>query len=119
MTDVVPTFMRVAPIFGVRDVSAALAYYESLGFRTRSYDSGVYGFSTRDGIEFHLGSIAAGQQWTRTTAYLYVDDADGLAAEWRAAGAEVHGPEDTDWGQHEGALVDLDGNVIRFGSPIQ
>jgi glyoxalase/bleomycin resistance protein/dioxygenase superfamily protein len=52
------------------------------------------------------------------TAYLYVTDADALAAEWRAAGAEVHGPEDTPWGQHEGALVDPDGNIIRFGSPI-
>ena len=29
----------------------------------------------------------------------------------------MHGPEDTEWGQHEGALVDPDGNVIRFGSP--
>ena len=27
-------------------------------------------------------------------------------------------PEDTEWGQHEGAVVDLDGNVLRFGSPI-
>ena len=34
-------------------------------------------------------------------------------------GAEVHGPEDTEWGQHEAALVDPDGNVIRFGSPMQ
>jgi catechol 2,3-dioxygenase-like lactoylglutathione lyase family enzyme len=102
----------------VRDVVAALAYYEALGFRTRSYDEGIYGFATRDGVEFHLGSIPAGHEWTRTTAYLYVDNADQLAAEWRAAGAEVHGPEDTNWGQHEGALVDIDGNVIRFGSPM-
>ena len=112
------TLKRVAPIFGVRDVDAALAYYETLGFRTRSYDDGIYGFAVRDGIQFHLRSLPLGHEWTRTTAYLYVDDADALAAEWRAAGAEVHGPEDTEWGQHEGALVDLDGNVIRFGSPL-
>jgi uncharacterized glyoxalase superfamily protein PhnB len=112
-------FERVAPIFGVRDVGAALAYYEALGFRTRSYGDGIYGFAARDGIEFHLGSLPTDHEWTRTTAYLYVDDADRLAQEWRAAGAEVHGPEDTEWGQHEGALVDLDGNVIRFGSPMQ
>jgi catechol 2,3-dioxygenase-like lactoylglutathione lyase family enzyme len=111
-------FERVAPIFGVRDVNAALVYYETLGFHTRSYDGGIYGFATRDGIEFHLGSLPLGHDWTRTAAYLYVDDADPLAEEWRAAGAEVHGPEDTAWGQHEGALVDLDGNVIRFGSPM-
>jgi uncharacterized glyoxalase superfamily protein PhnB len=51
-------------------------------------------------------------------AYLFVEDADELAAQWRAAGVRVHGPQDTEWGQHEGAVVDPDGNVIRFGSPI-
>jgi hypothetical protein len=49
---------------------------------------------------------------------LFVEDADVLADEWRAAGADVHGSEDTEWDQHEGALVDPDGNVIRFGSPV-
>jgi uncharacterized glyoxalase superfamily protein PhnB len=46
-------------------------------------------------------------------------DADELAAAWRSAGVEVHAPEDTEWGQHEGAVVDPDGNVIRFGSPMR
>jgi len=27
-------------------------------------------------------------------------------------------PEDTEWGKHEGVLIDPDGNVIRFGSPV-
>jgi uncharacterized glyoxalase superfamily protein PhnB len=27
-------------------------------------------------------------------------------------------PEDTEWGQHEGAVVDPDGNVLRLGSPL-
>jgi len=31
----------------------------------------------------------------------------------------VHGPEDTEWGKHEGAVVDPDGNVIRFGSGVR
>jgi len=110
---------RVAPILGVRDVGAAIAFYERLGFTTRKYDGAPYGFATRDGFELHLGGVPAGQEWTRTTAYFYVDDADELATEWRAAGAEVHGPEDTEWGQHEAALVDPDGNVLRFGSPMQ
>lgn len=52
------------------------------------------------------------------SAYLFADDADQLATAWRAAGVEVHTPQDTEWGQHEGALVDPDGNVIRFGSPM-
>ncbi|MDT3440337.1 MULTISPECIES: VOC family protein [unclassified Pseudofrankia] len=48
-----------------------------------------------------------------------VDDADDLAAEWRSAGVEIHSPEDTDWGQREGAVIDPEGNVLRFGSPIR
>ena len=42
-----------------------------------------------------------------------------LARQWRDAGGDVRLPEDTEWGQHEGALVDPDGNVIRFGSPMK
>jgi uncharacterized glyoxalase superfamily protein PhnB len=41
-----------------------------------------------------------------------------LARAWLAAGGDVRLPQDTEWGQHEGVLVDPDGNVIRFGSPV-
>jgi uncharacterized glyoxalase superfamily protein PhnB len=52
------------------------------------------------------------------TAYLFVEDADALAETWRKAGADVRPPQDTEWRQHEGVLIDPDGNVIRFGSPM-
>lgn len=108
---------RVAPIFGAQDVDAALAFYRRLGFRVRAYPGGGYGFVARDDVEIHVdqlpeGAAASGQ------AYIWVDDADEVAATCRSAGADVRPPEDTPWGQHEGALVDPDGNVIRFGSPI-
>lgn len=108
---------RVAPIFAVRDLAASMAYYQRLGFAVRAWVRGAYGFATRDDIEIHLGVVADDKR-RAASAYLFVDDADELAREWRAAGAEVHGPEDTEWHQHEGALVDPDGNVIRFGSPV-
>jgi len=112
------TFKRIAPIFAVRDLRAAMAHYTRLGFSTRDYEGGGYGFATRDGIEIHLG-VVSGKDRRIGSAYLFVDDADELCATWRAAGVDVHAPEDTEWGQHEGAVVDPDGNVIRFGSPIQ
>ncbi|HZQ76951.1 MAG TPA: VOC family protein [Acidimicrobiia bacterium] len=112
------SFKRIAPIFAVQDLDAALAHYQRLGFATRAYEGGGYGFAERDGIEIHLGVVAAGDHRTNG-AYLFVDDADDVAEKWRSAGAEVHGPEDTEWGQHEGAMVDPDGNVIRFGSPLR
>ena len=48
-----------------------------------------------------------------------MDDADQLAAEWRKAGVTVSGPEDFDYGKHEGFHIDPDGNKIRFGSPLR
>ena len=110
---------RVAPIFSVADVDASLAHYQLLGFSTRPYEGGGYGFATRNGVEIHLGVPVAGEPVGRASAYLWVDDADALAAEWRSAGVTVHPPEDTPWGQHEGVHVDPDGNTIRFGSPLQ
>ena len=48
-----------------------------------------------------------------------VEDADALAEESRRPRApRSTAREDTEWGQHEGAVVDPDGNVIRFGSPM-
>ena len=105
---------RIAPILPVHDLPAALRYYASPGFTTRAYEGGGYGFATCDGVEIHLG--ISSPTATPAAAYLFVDDAHELAAIWRVAGAVVHPPVDTDWGQHEGALVDPDGNVIRFGS---
>jgi catechol 2,3-dioxygenase-like lactoylglutathione lyase family enzyme len=108
---------RIAPIFAVQDLDAALRHYERLGFTVSAYAGGDYGYARRDGVELHLG-VVAGRDHGVGSAYLFVDDADELAAAWRAAGVEVHEPQDTEWGKHEGAVVDPDGNVIRFGSPM-
>ena len=108
---------RIAPIFPVANLEKVLAHYARLGFTTRTYGGGGYGFAARDDIELHLG-VVDDKAAHRGSAYLFVPDADGLAATWRKAGVEVHMPEDTEWGMHEGAVVDPEGNVIRFGSPI-
>ena len=109
---------RIAPIFPVRDLDASLAHYARLGFTTRGYEGGGYGFGVARDVEIHLGFVTNFDDHGHASAYLFVDDADVVAARWEAAGVEVHRPEDTEWGQHEGAVVDPDGNVIRFGSPM-
>jgi uncharacterized glyoxalase superfamily protein PhnB len=48
-----------------------------------------------------------------------VEDADQLAQSWISAGVDVRTPEDTEWGQREGVVIDPDGNIIRFGSVIR
>ena len=111
------SLQRIAPIFAVHDLDVAMAHYRRLGFAVRPYRGGRYGFASRNGIEIHLGVVPADDRHT-SSAYLFADDADKLAAEWLSAGVDVHLPQDTEWGQHEGAVVDPDGNVIRFGSPM-
>lgn len=110
---------RVAPIFPVIDLDTALAYYRRLGFDARQWRGGGYGFVTFDGAEIHLGAEPdlGTRSGRRAKAYLFVEDADAVARTWLAAGADVRLPQDTEWGQHEGVLVDPDGNMIRFGSP--
>jgi predicted enzyme related to lactoylglutathione lyase len=112
------TLTRIAPIFPVCNLSASLEHYERLGFTTRTYDKGGYGFATLDNIEIHLGVVPGDASRTPASAYLFVDDADQLAQRWTSSGADVRPPQDTEWGQHEGVVIDPDGNIIRFGSPI-
>ena len=113
-----PTLKRIAPIFPVRDLSAALAHYHKLGFATRAYDKAEYGFATLDTVEIHLGVAPDATRTAPASAYLFVDDADAWAQRWAATGADVRRPVDTEWGQHEGVVIDPDGNIIRFGSPM-
>lgn len=58
---------------------------------------------------------------TLVAVYLYVADADALHAEWTAAAVEgrFHAPTDTDYGLREGAYVDPDGNLLRYGSRLR
>ena len=113
---------QFAPNFPVSVLAASLTHYSRLGFTMSEYTvesfSSGYGFVRRNAVELHLGTVPTGRTASPTTAYLFVNDADALAAEWREAGMDVRSPEDTPWGKREGVMVDPDGNIIRFGSPF-
>lgn len=119
----VSRFRRLAPVFPVRDIDLAVAHYRALGFAVRAYEGPeAYAFAERDGIEFHLVLMDDLKPKRNTSAaYLYVDDADALYSEWSQAGIDgrLVEPSDTDYGLREGACLDRDANLIRFGSAIQ
>ena len=113
---------RFSPIFPVRDLGAALAHYAALGFDTLAYDGGDgYGFADRDGVGLHLAADPEKDTACSGSAYLYVRDADALYEEWTRPGiaGHTHPPGPTPYKLREGSHVDPDGNVIRFGSPIE
>jgi uncharacterized glyoxalase superfamily protein PhnB len=106
------------PIFRVRDLAQAAAHYQLLGFKTRFYDE-TYAFADFGNLTLHLTRSDDPSEHTTSALYIHVEDADRVAADWRAAGLAVDGPQNEDYGKREGQHVDLDGNLIRFGSPIR
>ena len=113
---------RVSPVLPVRDLAAALVHYSALGFQTFAPGGAdEYGFARRDGVELHLAARRDHDAaHNDTSAYLSVRDADALYHEWSRPGLAGHthpvGP--TSYKLREGSHVDPDGNLIRFGSPM-
>ena len=115
-------FERLSPVFPVRNIELAIEHYRKLGFEVRRYEGAdPYAFAERDGIELHLAQVDDLKPKKNMSAvYLYVDDADALYREWSRA--EIDGrlvePTDTSYGLKEGACLDRDANLIRFGSAV-
>lgn len=113
-------FSEVAPVLPVRRLDDACAHYRRLGFAVTTYDGGGYGYAQRGSAQLHLSENPDTDPATSmVSVYLYVDDVDALAAEWAAIPGRLVPPRDTDYGLREAAHVDPDGNLLRFGSPIQ
>jgi len=112
----------IASVLAVTSVANALAHYAKLGFTATSYGGDAdYGYLERDGVHLHLAQVAGLDPWASMVAvYLYVEDARALHAQWEEAGVDgrMVPPTDTDYGLCEGAHIDPDGNLLRFGSPI-
>jgi hypothetical protein len=113
------SLQHIAPIFLTSDMEATQAHYEALGFAVHVHGGG-YGTAARDGIRIHFELVPdAGSAAGRGAAYVGVDDADALHAEWRAAGVgETSDLFDPGFGVWEAAHTDGDGNLLRFGSPV-
>jgi DNA-binding MarR family transcriptional regulator len=112
---------RIAAVFPVTDSVRALEHYAALGFQVEPYPDGGYGFAQRDGVGIHLNVVPDHEGAANgSTVYLYVSDADALAEEWSGPGigGTTRTPVDTEYRMREGAHVDPDGNLIRFGTAI-
>ena len=118
MSDDEPVEVRASPILPVADLDRALDHYAALGFVT-SRHSDDYGFAAWRGLELHLSVPPRHLRPTPTATFLHVPDADAVAAAWIATGVgETEAPVPKPWHVREGAHVDPDGNLLRFGSPL-
>ena len=107
------------PIFRVANVADSVAWFERAGFDVSVHDD-TYAFAHRDrDLNIHLAQTAMEGLCGGGGIYIHCQDADRAAEEWKAAGIDVDGPRDEDYGKREGSITDPDGNVIRFGSSIR
>ncbi len=118
--------LRAMPVLQVADVTRSVSFYcGKLGF----FSHGTWG----DGPDFCIvqrgkvsialdrsraeGPVPNNQYWA---AYLYVEDADALCADFRARGVEiVRELEDAPYGLRDFDIRDPDGHIIAFGHDLE
>ena len=116
-------FQSTISTLRVADARASEAFYrDNLGFKmTWEYDPGdghpVFLEVARDNVAFHL-SEHEGDGPEKVSIYVNVADAESLYHELKKRGTKISSPlEDMPWGHKVFTLEDLDGNILRIGSP--
>ena len=118
----------IAPQFFTIDIPGTLTYYkEKLGFECLGtwQDPPVYAIVTRDQHTIHFRCAepprANPDKYTDELldAYLSVEDADTLYAEYAARGVEfTREIGNTPWQSREFVLKDCDGRLLAFGTNL-
>lgn len=117
---------QIAPLFFTTDIPRTVAYYQDkLGFPCLGMwqDPPVYAIVARDQHAIHFRCAepprANPSKYAEELldAYLFVENADALYAEYAARGVQfVRGPGNMPWGCREFVVKDCDGRLLAFGA---
>jgi len=112
---------RGIPVLASLNIEATATFYaDKLGFELMS-NYGNYLIMKRDALVLHFWACEDKYIAENTSCYVDVQDVTGLYAEYQAAGV-VH-PNGTlqthDYGMRDFAILDADGNMIKFGEPVE
>ncbi len=113
------------PVLPSRSLPRTIAFYERLGFAGRLLASDTYAILSRGELELHLFPHPTLEpEECYAGCYMRVADVDGLHACFSRARLPRTGiprlepVEDKPWLMREFALVDEDGNLVKFGRPL-
>ena len=117
---------QIAPQFFTTEMDETLAYYrDKLGFECVGTwgDPPVYAIVARDEHRIHFRLADPPEPHPDKyadellDAYLFIEDADALYAEYAARGVEfTRGLGDTAWQSREFVVKDGDGRLLAFGA---
>lgn len=112
-----PTAQPIAvPVLPSTDLARSQAFYSYLGFRVLGRTADY--LRVADGrIELHLYLDGQNDPLANSAGcYLRVEDPDALCAAWTADGVNcLQVPNSSDYGSTLFAIVDPDGNTLRYG----
>ena len=119
---------QIAPQFFTTDIPATLAYYtDKLGFECLGQwqDPPVFTIVARDrhAIHFRCAEPPTANPGKYSDelldAYLFVEDADALYAEYAARGVQfARGLANMPWRSREFVVKDCDGRLLAFGANL-
>jgi catechol 2,3-dioxygenase-like lactoylglutathione lyase family enzyme len=115
-------FTKAIPVLASLDFDATEAFYQQkLAFKT-SYKSEVYLIMCRADLVLHFWACEDKNIAQNTSCYINVEGVDELYSEYEQAGV-IHPHsnaklQDQPHGMREFAIVDGDGNLLKFGQPI-
>jgi uncharacterized glyoxalase superfamily protein PhnB len=119
---------QIVPVFFTTDIPGTVAYYkDKLGFECLGtwQDPPVYAIVARDRHAIHFRCATPPTpnpekyEDELLDAYLYVDNADALYAEYAARGVEfTRGLANMPWNSREFVVKDCDGRLLAFGSDL-
>lgn len=119
---------QIVPLFFTRNIPATVAWYEArLGFKCLGtwQDPPVYAIIARDQHAIHFRCAeppsANPEKYSDELldAYVHVEDADALYAEYSAQGVEfTRGLANMPWHSREFVVKDCDGRLLAFGANL-
>jgi uncharacterized glyoxalase superfamily protein PhnB len=119
---------QIAPVFFTENIPGTVAYYtEKLGFECLGtwQDPPSYAIVARDQHAIHFRCAAPPTPNPNKysdellDAYLFVEDADQLYAEYASRGVEfTRSLANMPWNSREFVLKDCDGRLLAFGSNL-
>ena len=125
-----PTMQAISPFFIVSNVDQTIGFYrDKLGFETRFQQpdrNPFFAIVGRDGAQIFVKAErgiepvpnSKRHRHLRLDAFVYVEDPDGLAAEFAGNGAAFSVPlKDTSDGLRGFEICDPDGYMLFFGRP--
>jgi uncharacterized glyoxalase superfamily protein PhnB len=120
---------QIAPVFFTMDIPATLAFYkDKLGFDCLGtwHDPPVYAIVARDRHAIHFRCAEPPTpnpdkyNDELLDAYVFVENADALYAEYAAQGVEfTRGLANMPWQSREFVVKDCDGRLLAFGADLQ